>query len=115
MTHIHLRAWREKSGLTLEQVAEKLNLTHSAVQKWERGDSPVTLPRLADLAPLYGAKPFELLFPPDQREQAAHLSEAWEILRAMPGDRAAAWLMTGRALASMPAAGADPAKPEGAS
>lgn len=112
MAHRHLRAWRERAGLTLEQVAEKLDVTHSAVQKWERGQVPVTLPRLQELAPLYGAQPFELLFPPAEREQAATLAQAWEILRQLPPDQAAAWLLTGRTMAGMasPAAPAEPGK-----
>lgn len=96
-THRHLRAWRRKVGLTLEQVAERLGVGHSAVHKWESGEVPVTLPRLESLAQLYGAKhPFELLFPPGEGNQAGALAEAFAILQVMsPGDRDA-WLQVGR-------------------
>lgn len=61
----------------------------------------MTLARLSELAPLYGAQPFELLFPPAEREQAARLAEAWEVLRRLPAEQAAAWLLTGQVMAGV--------------
>ncbi len=34
-----IRAWRVRSALTQEKLAEALGVTPQAVSKWERGDS----------------------------------------------------------------------------
>jgi transcriptional regulator with XRE-family HTH domain len=112
MLHQHLRPWREHAGMTLQKVAEALSVSHSAVQKWETGRSPVTLDVLHDLAPIYGAQPFELLFPPAEREKAAPLAEAWAILRKLTPEQVNAWLLTGRSMAGLPPAGESPPAPE---
>lgn len=98
--HRYLRDWRKQAGLTLEQVADHEGVGHSAVHKWEKGDVPVTLPRLESLARLYGAThPFELLFAPDARDQAGQLRKAWELLQDMSPADAASWLQVGERLA----------------
>lgn len=109
--HRFLRAWRKKAGLTLEQVAEAEGVGHSAVHKWEKGEVPVTLPRLESLARLYGARhPFELLFAPGDQEQAGQLVRAWNVLQHMPPADAQAWLQLGeRATGKAPAGGGQPA------
>lgn len=106
--HRFLRAWRKRAGLTLEQVAEAEGVGHSAVHKWEKGEVPVTLPRLENLARLYGAKhPFELLFPPGEQEQAGQLVRAWQVLQGLSPADASAWLALGeRASGAAPAASA---------
>lgn len=51
---LRLRAAREAADLTQEQVAERLGVTQSAVQKWESGAAwPRGPHRLSDLADLY--------------------------------------------------------------
>lgn len=49
-----LGQFREKSGLTQEQLAEKLNVSRQAVSKWECGDATPDLDNLVALAELYG-------------------------------------------------------------
>lgn len=106
MTHEHLRAWRLSAGLTQERVAELLGMGHSAIQKWETGAVPVSLPRLDQLAAIYGAdSAFQLLFPPADREAAAQLGHVWDVLRRLSADDAAAWLHMGERLASAPNGG----------
>ncbi len=109
----HLKAWRKRAGLTQEQVADLLDVTHSTVGKWEKGLIAMPLDRLDDLARLYRAEhPWELLLPPDDREHAPKLAEAHAILRALPPEEAAAWLLIGRRMAGLPApAPSAPAKP----
>ena len=49
-----LGQFREKRGLTQEQLAEKLNASRPAVSKWECGDATPDLDNLVALAELYG-------------------------------------------------------------
>lgn len=44
----NLKIYRRESGLTQEQVAEKLNVSRQAVAKWENGD---TLPDIEAALP----------------------------------------------------------------
>ena len=49
-----LRESRKRAGMTLEQVAEHLNISKMAVSNWELGKSPApNLSRLIQLADLY--------------------------------------------------------------
>ena len=49
-----LRESRKRAGMTLEQVAEHLNISKMAVSKWERGDGTApNISRLIQLADLY--------------------------------------------------------------
>lgn len=108
MAHEHLRAWRQHAGLTQERVAELLGMGHSAIQKWESGAVPVSLPRLDQLAAIYGAESaFQLLFPPSDREAAAKLGHVWDVLRRLSAEDAAAWLHMGERLASAPEGGGE--------
>jgi transcriptional regulator with XRE-family HTH domain len=101
----HLKAWRKSAGHTLETAAEALGVAHTTVGKWENGVTQMPLDRLDDLARLYRAQhPWELLFPPDDREHAPKLADAHAILRALPPDQAAAWLLIGRTMAGLPSA-----------
>jgi transcriptional regulator with XRE-family HTH domain len=49
-----LREYREKSGLTLDDVAKRLGCTYQAVQKWEAGTARPRTDKLRRLAWLYG-------------------------------------------------------------
>lgn len=46
--------YRKKSGLTQQQLAEKLNYSDKAVSKWERGDGMPDLMVLNDMADIFG-------------------------------------------------------------
>ena len=49
-----LKELRLKNNYTLEEVAQKLGVTHKAVQFWEQGRTEIKLTRLVELAKLYG-------------------------------------------------------------
>ena len=50
----NLKIYRRESGLTQEQVAEKLNVSRQAVAKWENGDTLPDIESCIALADLYG-------------------------------------------------------------
>lgn len=50
----NLKLYRKESGLTQEQVAEKLNVSRQAVAKWENGDTLPDIESCIALADLYG-------------------------------------------------------------
>lgn len=50
----NFRIFRKKSGLTQEDVAEKLGVSRQAVAKWERGDTAPDIEFCIKLAELYG-------------------------------------------------------------
>lgn len=52
---------RKKAGLTQMQVANKLGITDSAVNQWERGKTFPKTEQLPKLARLYGCTVDELL------------------------------------------------------
>lgn len=56
-----IRQWRKHKRLTLEQVAEELNVTFSLISQLERGETNYTQPMLEALATLFGCEPADLL------------------------------------------------------
>ena len=52
---------RRKSGLSQEQLAEKVGVSRQAVSKWENGTSDPSTVNLLALAKLYGVSADELL------------------------------------------------------
>ena len=49
-----LKMYRTQSGLTQEQLAEKIGVSRQAVAKWERGDTMPDIDSCIKLAELYG-------------------------------------------------------------
>lgn len=66
-----IRQWRQYRGLTLEQLAERIDVTHGALSQLERGLVNYTQPMLEALA--YGLRctPADLLMRDPMREDAA--------------------------------------------
>jgi phage repressor protein C with HTH and peptisase S24 domain len=56
-----LRAFRKRAGLTLEKVAQKLDLSISQISRLERGQSDLTGERLKQFAEIYGCQPADIL------------------------------------------------------
>ena len=50
----NFRIFRKQSGLTQEEVAEKLGVSRQAVAKWERGETAPDINFCIELAGLYG-------------------------------------------------------------
>lgn len=82
--------------MTLEQVADGLNVSHVAVSRWETGSRAPTVENLAKLAKLYRVPP-GLLF---EDPSGTPIHEAADIVASLSADKAAAWLAMGRALTS---------------
>lgn len=79
----YLRQWRNKSGKTLEQVADHLHMSHSQLSRIERGKQPYNQELLEELADLYMCDVVDLLIrDPSEPESMWTL---WE--RAKPGER----------------------------
>lgn len=58
---IVLKELRLQNDLTLEEVAEKLGVTHKAVQFWEQGFTEIKLTRLVQLASIYNSSVDDVL------------------------------------------------------
>ncbi|HWX48146.1 MAG TPA: helix-turn-helix transcriptional regulator [Roseomonas sp.] len=97
--HDHLRAWREASGLTLQQVANKLGTTHATVSRWESGLQAIHPQKFKALAEVYGATPAELLVAPNDREMAKRFHRAAEIISKLSDQEVEQWLGIGQSLA----------------
>lgn len=80
---MHLAAWRQKRGLTLEQVGEKLDVAHTTVGRWERGELPISSPRLVQLCQLYTVTPAQLLLDPESAERQERAREAQELVEGL--------------------------------
>lgn len=91
----HLTAWRLAAGLTLEEVADTLCVSHSTVQRWETGGIAVKAKHLEALAKLYKTKPDALMAPP---EIAPMMEQVVALLLALPEDKRRVWLETGAAM-----------------
>lgn len=78
-----LLALRKASGMTQEQLAEKVFVTRQAVSKWERGESVPDLELLVALAEMYGVSLDELVLGTraDEPEPAGLEAEREEFLK----------------------------------
>lgn len=57
----YLRQWREHRLLTLEQLAERIGMTHASLSRVERGLQPYSQPMLEALAEELGTDPASLI------------------------------------------------------
>lgn len=76
-----IRQWRAHRGLTLEQLAERIDVTHGALSQLERGLVNYTQPMLEALAYALRCSPADLLMRDPTQESAAwsladHLQKA---------------------------------------
>lgn len=62
-----IRELRRRSGLSQEELAEKLDVSRQAVSKWELGSAVPTADKLVDIADFFGVSLDYLM-----RENAAH-------------------------------------------
>lgn len=71
-----IAAMRSRSGMTQEEVAERLGLGFEAVSRMERGIVEPTVPRLVELAEIFGCPFQDLILPASDRllDQAHSLS-----------------------------------------
>jgi len=58
-----LRSLRREAGLSQRGLAQKLDLSHQQIQKYERGDNALPLQRVKSFAAALGVAPAILAFP----------------------------------------------------
>jgi transcriptional regulator with XRE-family HTH domain len=79
-----LRTLRREAGLSQRGLAQKLDLSHQQIQKYERGDNALPLQRVKSFAAALGVAPAILAFPEIDRpvpESAALSPDRAEFLR----------------------------------
>jgi len=81
--HAYLRAWREHRDLTLEQVAEAFNKSHTTISRWEAGKVTIKEADLAKLAALYNATAGQLRAPVDEAKLVSRLDQLQEVVWEM--------------------------------
>lgn len=57
----YIREWREHRGLTLEQLADRIESTHATLSRIERGVVPYSQPMLEAIAEALATEPASLL------------------------------------------------------
>jgi transcriptional regulator with XRE-family HTH domain len=70
-----IRSWRKHRGLTLEQLAERVGVTHGALSQLERGEVNYTQPMLEALAYALMCSPADLVV-----RDPTDTSAPWSIL-----------------------------------
>ena len=96
----HLRAWRQHSGLTLEQTANMLGVKENSLSDKELGKRPVTTEELTKLAEIYGCEPWMLLAADPNSEKLSQIRRARDVINTLPPNQTDAWLNMGETLAS---------------
>lgn len=94
----HLRAWRRLKGLTLQQVAARLNVSHTTLLRYEKG---VVMPpddAVKQLAQIYDCTPAELEVDPEQRRKGQRVHLAIELAKALSPELAERWIEIGELL-----------------
>jgi transcriptional regulator with XRE-family HTH domain len=83
-----LREWRRANGLTLEQLAARLETTNQTLSRYELGKRSLTIDLLEQIAPVLGCRPADLLPDPesslDDRER--RMLRAFKTLGPGDGD-----------------------------
>lgn len=78
-----VREWRQSRGLTLEQLAHQIGITHASLSRIERGIQPYSQPLLEAIAEALQTEPAFLLM-----RNPADPEGIWSVWdRAKPGER----------------------------
>lgn len=77
-----IREWRKHRGLTLEQLAERVGLTHGAISQLERGETNYTQPTLEAIAEALDCEPADLIM----RRPDGPTWSIWDEVRGLPED-----------------------------
>lgn len=75
-----IREWRQHRGLTLEQLAERTDLTHGAISQLERGLINYTQPTLESIADALRCEPADLIMRPPN----SAVWSIWDNVRDLP-------------------------------
>jgi transcriptional regulator with XRE-family HTH domain len=63
--NLFLREWRERSNLTLQDIAEQMATTRTTVGRWESGQVAMSVHQLLSYALALGLRPTDLFRSPD--------------------------------------------------
>ncbi len=72
----NLAAYRKKSGMTQEQLAEQLNITRQAVSKWESGQAVPDVDAALKLCEVLGKTPNQLFLGEEKEPSADHAGKS---------------------------------------
>ncbi|GBR25514.1 hypothetical protein AA0488_0667 [Kozakia baliensis NRIC 0488] len=86
--------------MSQEQVGNIMNVAHTTVGRWERGEVPLTSDQFETLARIFDASPAQLLGDPADAQMIATLQETHEIVKNMSPDTLRHWLEIGKKLGS---------------
>ena len=78
-----IREWRQSRGLTLEQVANRIGITHASLSRIERGLQPYSQPLLEAIADVLQTEPASLLMRDPTDPEG--IWSIWD--QAKPGER----------------------------
>jgi transcriptional regulator with XRE-family HTH domain len=91
---LYLREYRVRAGLSLKELARRLEIHFTAIQKWETRVSSPTIPHLINLAYIYEVHPAALFFDPSGSDQKRRV-DALVIFAGIAGVSPAALLLAG--------------------
>ena len=74
LIHIHIRSFRERNGLTQEQVADFLNMSVNGYGDIERGETDIKWSRLVQISNLYEISVNKLINPNSNATESTHPS-----------------------------------------
>lgn len=74
-SHNHVRAWREHRKLTLEQLADKVGVSHATIQRIESGKQNYTIKILESIADALGTDTGSLLL--HDPKEAGEMWSSW--------------------------------------
>lgn len=95
-----LRELRKERGLSLEALAEIVDVHHTTLGRLERGEMKLTDEYMEKLSAALKVHPAELIVDVGKIARTDREQTALELLRKMPDDAAESWLSTGKHLTS---------------
>ena len=92
-SQLYLKQYRNRSGLTLKQLASHLDVHWTSLQKWESGTVSLPMPFLFRIAAFYKIEPGHLFEDPERLAlQRANKDRYTKIAEVMPVEWVERWL-----------------------
>lgn len=82
----HVRAWRKRAGLTIEQLAEKIGAAPSTVSKIENLQQDFNAGHQEAIAEALDCTPFDLLFVDPASGQSGEFEGYWDAFTSLTTD-----------------------------